>query len=127
MHPNPSSRCRIGAFTLIELLVVIAIIAILASLLLPALAKSKERARQVHCINSMRECAIGFRLWAQDKGSYDPNAGPLFNKDAFEPLSAFNFYYGRGNRIEQDVRGFAYKNQDISFIKNTRMPGNTNH
>jgi prepilin-type N-terminal cleavage/methylation domain-containing protein/prepilin-type processing-associated H-X9-DG protein len=72
MHPNPSSRCRIGAFTLIELLVVIAIIAILASLLLPALAKSKERARQVHCINSMRECAIGFRLWAQDNNDRFP-------------------------------------------------------
>ena len=66
------------------------------------------------------------RLWAQEKGSFDPNAGPLFNKDAFEPLGAFNFYYGRGNRIEQDVRGFAFKNQDVSFIKNTRMPGNTN-
>ena len=66
------------------------------------------------------------RLWAQDKGNFDPNAGPLFNKDAFEPLSAFNFYYGTGNRIEEDVRGFAYKNQDISFIKNTRLPGNTN-
>jgi hypothetical protein len=65
-------------------------------------------------------------VFAQDKGSYDPNAGPLFNRDAFEPVSAFNFNYGRGNRIEEDVRGFAYKNQDISFIKNTRLPGGTN-
>jgi Carboxypeptidase regulatory-like domain len=65
-------------------------------------------------------------VFAQSKGSYDPNAGPLFNKDAFEPVSAFNFYYGRGNRIEEDVRGFAYRNQDLSFIKNTRLPGGTN-
>ena len=52
--------------------------------------------------------------------------GPLFNKDAFEPVSAFNFYYGKGNRIEESVRAFGYHNQDLSFIKNTRMPGNTN-
>jgi hypothetical protein len=65
-------------------------------------------------------------VFAQNKGSFDPNAGPLFNKDAFEPLSAFNFYYGRGNRIEEDVRGFAYRNQDLSFIKNTRLPGGVN-
>jgi hypothetical protein len=65
-------------------------------------------------------------VFAQDKGSYDPNAGPLFNKSAFEPVSAFNFYYGRGNRIEEDVRGFAYRNQDLSFIKNTRLGGGRN-
>ncbi len=65
-------------------------------------------------------------VFAQDKGSYDPNAGPLFNINAFEPVSMFNFYYGRGNRIEEDVRGFGYHNQDMSFIKNTKMPGGTN-
>jgi hypothetical protein len=65
-------------------------------------------------------------VFAQDKSSYDPSKGPLFNRDAFEPVSAFNFYYGRGNRIEEDVRGFGYHNQDLSFIKNTKLPGNTN-
>jgi hypothetical protein len=65
-------------------------------------------------------------LFAQDKGSFDPNKGPLFNKDAFEPVSAFNFYTGRGNRVEESVRGFSYKNQDITFMKNTRLPGGTN-
>ena len=50
----------------------------------------------------------------------------MFNKDAFEPVSAFNFYYGKGNRIEEDIRGFAYHNQDLSFIKHTRMGGGTN-
>ena len=65
-------------------------------------------------------------VFAQDKGDFDPNAGPLFNRGAFEPVSAFNFYVGRGKRIEEEVRGFAYRNQDISFIKNTRMGGGTN-
>ena len=35
-------------------------------------------------------------VFAQDKGSFDPAKGPLFNKDAFEPVDAFNYYYGQG-------------------------------
>jgi hypothetical protein len=65
-------------------------------------------------------------VFAQDKGSYDPAKGPLFNKSAFESVDAFNFYYGQGNRIEESVRTFGYHNQDLSFIKNTRLPGTTN-
>jgi hypothetical protein len=41
-------------------------------------------------------------------------------------VEAFNYYYGRGNRVEETVRGFAFRNQDLSFIKNTKLPGNTN-
>lgn len=65
-------------------------------------------------------------VFAQDKGSFDPAKGPLFNKGAFESVDAFNFYYGKGNRVESSVRGFGYHNQDLSFIKNTRMAGSTN-
>jgi outer membrane receptor protein involved in Fe transport len=65
-------------------------------------------------------------VFAQKKSGYDPASGPLFNQSAFEPVSAFNFYYGKGNRIEESVRGYGYHNQDLSFIKNTRMGGNTN-
>ena len=36
------------------------------------------------------------------------------------------FYYGKGNRIEESVRAFGYHNQDLSFIKNTKMAGTTN-
>ena len=52
--------------------------------------------------------------------------GPLFNKDAFEPVNAFNYYFGRGNRVEETIRGFAYQNQDLTLMKNTRMAGGTN-
>ena len=41
-------------------------------------------------------------------------------------MGAFNYYYGRGNRVEESIRGFAYKNQDVTLMKNIRMAGGTN-
>ena len=83
-----SGRVRIArGFTLIELLVVIAIIAILASLLLPALSKAKLRAQGIACLNNHRQLALAWRMYTDDNNEQLLYASPL---DPTKPESTSN-------------------------------------
>jgi prepilin-type N-terminal cleavage/methylation domain-containing protein len=95
-NPRLSHRCpgaprrACAAFTLIELLVVIAIVAILASLLLPALSGAKEQAKLIKCVSNQRQIGVAFQLYRDDYSSQFP---PLGNG----PMGGGSFEFGGGD------------------------------
>jgi type II secretory pathway pseudopilin PulG len=77
-YPGIGSAC----FTLIELLVVIATIAVLASMLLPALSKARDRAKTIECANRLKQIGISFQLYLDDNDDtfyYAPAKTPHIN------------------------------------------------
>ena len=70
---KPCAKTGTGNFTLLELLVVIGIIALLASILLPALAACRERARGMLCQNNLKQIGAGMLMYADDNGERLPS------------------------------------------------------
>lgn len=67
-----NARPRVASFTLVELLVVITIIAVLAALLSPALTAVREKARQIKCMNNLRQIGLGLAMYVQNYDGWAP-------------------------------------------------------
>lgn len=112
---RPQARC-VKAFTLIELLVVIAIIAIVASMLMPSLAKAKDRSKRVACLSNLKNQALAFAMYADDfQGIYPTAAQKERNFQALYVISSNQgvtlMSYGlNGGRMRTTAADFA---QDI--------------
>jgi prepilin-type N-terminal cleavage/methylation domain-containing protein len=115
---------RRRGFTLIELLVVIAIISILAALLLPVLASSKQRAQSIKCLSNMHQWGLAFHMYADDNRDFVPEEGNVAGaiNDPGNPGATDNLDFAWYNCVAPTVSQMPLVRQYGGFGNPTNPP-----